>query len=241
MRDEGGILDVRLSSASFGYDDDLRPVELGPGSYVLLTVSDTGRGMDHATMARLFEPYFTTKKQGEGTGLGLAVVHGIVEAHGGAITVRSGLGQGTTFFVYLPRANDEMEPAHKKASQLPRGGERILLVDDEPGLLSAEQKMLELLGYRVTAVRDGAEAFELFRSRPEDIDLVITDQTMPGVSGLQLAKECMSIRADLPVILCTGFSETVTPEQAQAVGVREYLLKPLMLTDVAEAIRRVLN
>ena len=217
-------------------------IELAPGPYVRLTVSDTGHGMDRSVMERIFDPFFTTKEPGEGTGMGLAVVHGIVKSHGGAITVHNDPGEGTTFHVYLPRLESPTEPEEAlTAEPAPRGKERILFVDDEEQLVRMGQRMLERLGYSVTARTSSVEALEAFRAQPEKFDLVITDQTMPNMTGVELARELMRIRPDIPVILITGFSEAVTLEKAGRMDIREYIMKPVLLRDLGKAIRRVLD
>ena len=217
-------------------------IELAPGPYVRLTVSDTGHGMDRGVMERIFDPFFTTKEPGEGTGMGLAMVHGIVKSHGGAITVHNDPGEGTMFHVYLPRLESPTEPEEAlTAEPAPRGKERILFVDDEEQLVRMGQRMLERLGYSVTARTSSVEALEAFRAQPEKFDLVITDQTMPNMTGVELARELMRIRPDIPVILITGFSEAVTLEKAGRMDIREYIMKPVLLRDLGKAIRRVLD
>ncbi len=242
MREAGGILEVNYSSMDFSAEDLNKPHDLSPGSYLVLLVSDTGHGMSKEVMERIFEPYFTTKKPEEGTGLGLAVVHGIVKKHGGAITVTSAPGEGSAFHIFLPRWHgsgvDQKRDIH---SPLQRGTESILLVDDEKALIEAVQRMLEQLGYTVVAKTCGVEALEEFRARPDAFDLVITDQTMPKMTGLDLSRELMAIRPDLPVILCTGFSENLTAEKCKASGVRALLMKPVALSSISSTIRKVLN
>jgi PAS domain S-box-containing protein len=246
MHDNGGILEIGLtnldldSAAVSGFPD------LPSGRYLKLSVQDTGHGMDQATMERIFDPFFTTKIRGEGTGLGLSVVHGIVKNHGGSITVNSEPGKGTCFHIFLPRT-DDLESAPMEALQLPplQGQERILFVDDEEDLLFAGKKMLERLGYRVEACRDGNEALTAFRLEPHGFDLVITDQTMPHMTGTELAKAILGIREDMPVILCTGFGhashEFATREGQESLGIRELALKPFERAEMAKLIRRVLD
>jgi CheY-like chemotaxis protein len=192
-------------------------------------------------LPRIFDPYFTTKEKGEGTGLGLAVVHGIVESHGGFIRVESAPGSGAAFEVHFP-AIQSPEPARPAAAQgLPTGSERILLVDDEAALVDVGRLSLERLGYRVTALGDSREALERFRAAPGDFDLVITDMTMPHLTGDRLASELLALRPALPVILCTGFSAGITPEKALALGIREFIQKPLVIGELAAAVRRALE
>ncbi len=239
MREKGGRLRVALSPVFFDSLDPTRPVELSSGKYLDLTVEDTGHGMNQAIIERIFDPYFTTKGPGEGTGLGLAVVHGIVKTYGGAIRVFSEPDKGTVFHVYLP-AIESVEPEAPGPSQpLPGGNERILLVDDEETLGNALKKMLETLGYQVTAVTGSQEALEIFGGQPEAFDLVITDYTMPKMSGTELAREILKVRSTLPVILTTGFSERLDEEGAAAAGISALIMKPVSLRGIAELILRV--
>jgi PAS domain S-box-containing protein len=241
MREKGGVLEVRLARMKIDAEIADRHLHLKPGPYVRLTVSDTGQGMSPEVMERIFDPFFTTKKVGEGTGMGLAVVHGIVKSCGGAITVYSEMGEGSAFNVYLPEIAGEGETESAKAELLPTGNERILLVDDEKIQIQSIRPALERLGYSVTAKEDGREALKAFRARPDAFDLVITDQTMPHISGLGLAEEVARIRPDIPVILFTGFSEAVNGKKAKEVGVRDFIMKPFSARDLAEAIRRALR
>ena len=242
MREEGGILDVSLSSFELDSKSAPQYPGLSPGPYVKLVVSDTGCGMDDATRRRIFDPYFTTKKKGEGTGLGLSMVHGIVKGHGGEITVYSEPGIGTTFVVYLPSIEQMEESATTETEQsIPRGTEHILFVDDEQSIVDMNIQRLERLGYRVTARTSSLEALELFKKQPDQFDLVITDMTMPKMAGHRFAEEVMKIRPDIPVILCTGFSEQISKEKAKAMGIKAYAMKPLVLRDMANIIRRVLD
>lgn len=246
MAENGGILEVGLRQVTIGSHDALGDHGLPPGNYACLSVRDTGCGMDKATLQRVFEPYFTTKEQGKGTGMGLALVHGIVKSHKGHISVYSEPGQGTQFKVYLP-VHGEVHSVVDAAEGVeddgatPRGSETILLVDDEEQVVYMMQEMLEYLGYRVIGMTDSAEALAFFRERPDGIDLVITDQTMPALTGGELAKELIALRPDLPIILCTGFSEVMTRERAEELGIREYLMKPVIVHDMARIIRKVLD
>jgi len=233
---ELAVCPVHLSSLDVGKD-----LELSPGDYLKLTVQDTGHGMDRATLDRIFDPYFTTKGPGEGTGLGLAVVHGIVKSHKGAITRWSEPGKGTAFHVYLPRLGGQVSFREEASAVIPTGTERVLLVDDEERLLNAVKHMLEHLGYRVTATTNSIEALDLFRQRPEDFDLMITDQTMPHMTGIELASNIRQNRSDIPIILCTGFSEKIDEEGAGKMGICAFALKPLSIRDIAALIRKVLT
>lgn len=233
----GGLIEISLTEVEAGA---ALPPDLSPGPYLQLTVKDNGHGMDPATLERIFDPYFTTKQTGEGTGLGLAMVHGIVKRHGGAITVDSEPGKGSSFHVFLPRVDAVILKEPREFPPSPHGQGRILLVDDEPEIVAAIQQMLEQLGYRVVALTDSVEALETFRAHQEDFDLVITDQTMPQLTGKDLAREILYLRPDLPIILCTGYSETISREKAQALGIREFVIKPIATRVMAETIQRVL-
>ena len=240
MRETGGVLKVTLGDVELDAEETAHhPID--PGSYQRLTVGDTGHGMDPATIERIFDPYFTTKTPGEGTGLGLAVVHGIVRSHGGAITVHSKLGKGSTFQVLLPRIKSESVTQAERSVRLPGGKERILLVDDEDLLVTVVREMLTRLGYDVVGRTSSVEALELFRRQPDGFDLVITDQTMPHMTGADFAEALLRIRPDLPIILCTGFSEVITEEEAKAIGIREFVMKPMAAGEIAQIIRRVLD
>ncbi len=241
MEKDGGLLEVILNHRNFEADEASLPPGMEPGLYVELKVTDTGSGMDVYTMDHIFEPYFTTKEVGKGTGFGLAVVHGIVKRHGGAITVQSEVGKGTTFSVFLPAVPDRAAAQEETCDPLRRGTERILHVDDEEMLTVVVQRMLTQLGYHVTSSTSSLEALELFRQNPEQFDLVITDYTMPHLTGADLAGQLLTIRSDIPIILCTGFSERITEEGARRAGIREFAMKPLNMQSVATIIRRVLD
>ena len=241
MRARGGVLSVSLSEVEADEDLVARHPDLKPGPYVKLSVSDTGHGMEAAVMERVFEPYFTTKEVGEGTGLGLAVVQGIVRGYGGVITVHSVPDEGATFDVFLPRIEEEIAPGPETFEDLPTGKERILFVDDEETMVVLGKEMLEPLGYRVSARTSSDEALEAFRAHPEAFDLVITDMTMPRLTGSELARELMAIRADIPIILCTGFSELINEKKAQEAGIRAFVMKPYVIASIAKTIRSVLD
>lgn len=246
MHDSGGTLEIGLANVDLDTAAVSGFPDLPSGRYLKLSVRDTGHGMDRATQERIFDPFFTTKSQGEGTGLGLSVVHGIVKNHGGAITVVSQPGNGATFHVFLPRIEPPAEPVIEGVQSPPlHGQERILFVDDEEDLLFSGKKMLERLGYRVEACRDGKEALCRFRQEPDCFDLVITDQTMPTMTGTELTRAILQIRENTPVILCTGFGhaspECATKEGLAAAGIRELALKPFERAEMAKLIRRVLE
>jgi two-component system, cell cycle sensor histidine kinase and response regulator CckA len=233
-----------ILAAIIGFTENsvLPDPDMEPGAYVKLTVKDTGIGMTDEVRQRIFEPFFTTKEKGKGTGMGLAVVYGIVKTYGGAISVQSEKGRGSTFEVLIPQA--QKPKAHKEeatASALPTGSERILFVDDEEPLVEMAQGILESLGYHVTVTQHPKDAWDLFHTDPSQFDLIITDQTMPDVTGLTLAQQMLNLRNDIPIILCTGHSETASAEKAQEVGIRAFLMKPLMRKELAETVRRVLD
>ena len=241
MRDRPGILEVtlgkvELDAASAGVHENLQP-----GSYVQLSVSDTGHGMDAATLDRIFDPYFTTKEAGEGSGLGLAVVRGIVKRHEGAIRVRSKPERGTVFEILFPRIEKPQEETENELEPPAGGTERILFVDDEEPLATLGEWMLVQLGYHVTARTNSLEAMELFRSDPDAFDLVITDYTMRHMTGVDLAKEMLQIRPDIPIVLCTGYSEMISEVAAKEMGIRAFVMKPLGRQNIARVIRKVLN
>jgi CheY-like chemotaxis protein len=216
--------------------------QLPPGKYVELVVSDTGCGMSPAIMERIFEPYFTTKPRGEGTGMGLAVVHGIVSQCGGEIRVESAFDRGTAVRVYLPRATgDERGGEGIVAQHLPHGNEKVLVVDDEPTVLAMHAAMLENLGYQVTALAGSQEALAEFARRPREFDLLFTDMAMPGMTGDLLAQKVRQIRPEIPVIMCTGFSEMLTAERAAAMGIGKILMKPLLFRELASSVREFLD
>jgi CheY-like chemotaxis protein/anti-sigma regulatory factor (Ser/Thr protein kinase) len=242
MQDKGGTLEVNLSEVDVGYEETVKKIGMQPGKHLQLLVRDEGCGMDAVVLDRIFEPYYTTKEQGKGTGLGLSVIHGIVKNHRGDISVTSSLGKGTTFKVYLPITEDadmanELEPSNGAA----KGNERILLIDDEEQIVSMEQKMLENLGYEVTARTDSTEALKEFSEQPQNYDLVITDMTMPQMMGDELAQKLLDIKPDIPVILCTGFNEDITEEKALSMGIQKFVMKPVIKNDLATTIRTVLD
>ncbi|MCF8056149.1 MAG: PAS domain S-box protein [Desulfocapsa sp.] len=243
MREKGGILQVSLIPVQFSQEDLTNKIDLRAGPYVQLEVSDTGHGMTQNVLKKIFEPYFTTKGKGEGTGLGLSVVHGIVKSLKGDITVYSEQGKGTTFRIYFPVIASEIENNSIGQTQevLPVGNERILIVDDDERIIHMNQKMLSSLGYKVTSATSGKEALKIFRTEPESFDLVITDMTMPHITGQQLAENILSINPDMPIILCTGFSELITKEKAASIGIRKFLTKPLVKMDLAKNVREALD
>ncbi|MFZ5775974.1 MAG: PAS domain S-box protein [Thermodesulfobacteriota bacterium] len=243
MREHGGMLSIGLSSQRLSQDETIARLDLPAGDYVRLEVADTGCGMTPQLAERIFEPYFTTKKMGEGTGLGLSVVHGIVKSHGGDIRVYSEPGRGTTMHVYLPCAPGQQEGERQTTArqEIPGGAERVLLVDDEEMISIYLQKSLEKLGYRVTAMTDSQAALERFSEAPQDVDLLITDMTMPHLDGEALSRKALAIRPDLPIILCTGFSDLINEEKARSIGIRKYLSKPVSRQELGWALREILD
>jgi len=242
MRDEGGVLRVDVAEAELDDKDIVSKAKIKPGRYVRLTVSDTGEGMDRRIVERIFDPFFTTKEQGEGTGMGLAVVHGIVSDHGGHITVYSEKGEGAVFNVYLPVAPFARGGGESSEARTLQGDdEHILVVDDEEQVTEMLGEMLRGIGYRVTSAPGSFEALKLFQAGPEDYDLVITDYTMPGMPGGKLAGKLLEIRPEIPIILCTGFGELIPRERLKALGIRHLVRKPVLLADMAAVIRRVLE
>jgi len=243
MDEEGGVLDVKLFDTVLGYGGTPVPVSLRPGNYLTLRVADTGCGIPSEVMPSIFEPFFTTKAPGEGTGMGLAMVHGIVKQWGGEIKVADNTPRGAVFTVYLPITEEGGQPivSPPEAEVLPTGGERILVVDDEPPIAKMIGKILGSLGYKAVIRTESAEALELFRSGPEHFDLVMTDMTMPIMTGDLLATEMLRIRPDLPVILCTGYSSRVTDGTMAEIGIKAFLLKPIVKKELARIVRKVLD
>lgn len=236
-----GKISVRLKETILARED-LADSGLAPGGYVVLTVSDTGSGIDPSIINRIFDPYFTTKGQGKGTGLGLAVVYGIVKEHGGDINVHSELEKGTTVNVSFPVVKRDPEIIGiEKAEKLVGGSERLLLVDDEEPIVRLEKQILENLGYAVTMRTSSIEALEAFKANPDGFDLVVTDMSMPNMTGDRLAEAVRSIRPDIAVIICTGFSERLGKERAEALGVKNILMKPVLRSDLARMVRSVLD
>jgi len=241
MREHGGVLEVSLMEYPLDAGDRARNFDLKPGPHLRLSLSDTGCGMDASIVGRIFDPYFTTKQSNQGTGMGLAVVHGIVKSHGGSIGVASTPGQGTTFDIFFPRIEAKQAREVEAIELTCRGTERILFVDDEMALVDIGKQMLERLGYDVVTRTSSIEALEAFRAQPDRFDIVITDQTMPNMTGAELAQELLYIRPDIPVILCTGYSYMISEDEARANGIRDYVMKPIVLNDMAKVIRKALD
>jgi CheY-like chemotaxis protein len=240
MKDNGGLLQVDLKNIRLEINN-LPLSNMIPGDYVQLSIIDTGHGILPEIRERIFEPYFTTKKPDEGTGLGLSVVHGIIKDHGGEIIVSSELGKGTKFDIYLPQLNNEINLDDTTPSYIPGGNETILFVDDEKALTDVGEQLLERMGYNVVARTSSMEAFTIFKQNPDHFDLIITDLTMPTMTGIQLAMEVKKIRNNIPIILCTGFSEKTNLVSMIDIGIQQLISKPFIKNDIAKAIRQVLD
>jgi len=241
MREKGGVLNIQLTQERIDPSDTPHHLGLEARDYAKLTVTDVGHGIAASVMDRIFDPFFTTKGPGEGTGLGLSVVYGIARHMGGAIDISSELGKGTTATVYLPMIETRASTVEQIQKLIPGGSERILYVDDEPALVELGCIMLTSLGYDVIARTSSIEALKTFLVRPHEFDLVITDTTMPNMTGIDLAKELLKIRPDLPVILCSGFSEMVSEEKAKSLGINQFIMKPMTKREMAMAVREVLD
>jgi signal transduction histidine kinase len=242
MDESGGLLAVSLDAVTFATPTIFHDFKLPPGPYLKLSIRDTGMGISPAIMEKIFEPYFTTKEQGRGTGLGLSVIHGIIKSHNGAITCSSTVNEGTTFEVFLPEIESETSKTIPKPSgPMPEGNERILCVDDEKILTQMATRMLSSRGYSVVSKNNSLDALQLFREDPQRFDLVITDMTMPGITGERLAREIMAIRGDIPVIICTGYSEHISEIKAKDMGIKAFIFKPLDMRTLIETVRNVLD
>ena len=241
MRISGGMLRVELTELELDEIYVDQQISLPAGNYIKLVINDTGQGMTPEIKSRIFEPFFTTKKQGEGTGMGLSMVHGIVSSHNGKISVYSEPGVGTTFNVFFPTLEDDMLPSKNESKPIPTGEERILIVEDETIIMEMLKQTLKLLGYKVLARCDAREALELFKNAPNNFDLVITDLNMPYLHGDKLALQLKTIRADIPVILCTGFSNKFNSDNLGQNGIDAFIMKPVIKRQIAEMIRELLD
>ena len=233
-----GVIEISLRETETGSAEQLRYDGLVPGRYVVLTVKDTGKGIPPETLERIFDPFFTTREVGEGSGMGLAVLHGIIVSHDGVIDVKSEMGKGSVFTVFFPRVQEADE--EEEVALLPHGTETILFVDDEEDIVKMRTRMLSYLGYHLLSATSPEQALSYFTNDLERIDLLITDHTMPRMTGLQLAAKVSAIKPELPIILCSGYSEAVTPEEALQAGVRRFLAKPVDMRLLALAIRDIL-
>ncbi len=241
METTGGRLEIVLEETDLSAPDPVKEPGIEAGKYVQLSICDTGTGIDPEIRDKIFDPYFTTKEAGKGTGMGLAVAHGIIKSYGGAISIDSQPGKGTAVHVFLPIIDADAVLAGDDAEPVPGGNERILFIDDEEMLTSLNKHMLEELGYKVVASCDSREALQIFQNQPDQFDLVITDQTMPGLTGAELAAYLLNIRPDLPIILCTGYSSIISKEEAKSVGIRTFAIKPLGRREMAKLIRETLE
>jgi len=241
MEEKGGTLSVSLTRLDAADNDPILPGELPPGPYLWLTIRDTGQGMTPRVMDRLFDPSFTTKEDPSGTGLGLPVFRQIVESHGGRVTVESQVAEGSSFHVFLPLILKAGDGKSREMEDLPKGREHILFVDDELDLLELGKQLLGSLGYTVTIAGSGAKALSLFQKDPASFDLVITDMTMPKLTGDKLAEEIIGRRPDMPIILCPGFSDRITKTEAERLGIKAFVMKPLKIKDLAHMVRKVLT
>lgn len=239
--DEKGVLQVTLQNVNLDAEALKLQPKMGPGCFVQLSVSDTGVGMDQETINHIFEPFYTTKEVGKGTGMGLAVIHGIVESHGGFIVLDSELGRGSTFHVFFPVTEEEEFLGVETSGKPATGTEQILLVDDEEDILKMVKRILKNLGYKVMIQNSSVKALEIFKSNPDHFDLIITDQTMPDLSGSELATELLKVRPRMPIILCSGYSSKVSGDNARGKGISKYLDKPYDKKILAAAVREVLN
>jgi PAS domain S-box-containing protein len=238
---DGGIIEVTLENCELDEDRATQYPGLQPGRYARLIVRDTGQGIVPKNIDHIFDPYFTTKDVGKGTGMGLAVVHGIVKEHNGVITAQSTPGKGTTFDLLFPAVTKEPVVEIGADEDLPAGYERILLIDDEEPIVRLGRQRLEKLGYSVEAITNPMEALAIFKSTPDAFDLAITDMTMPNMTGDRLAQELLKIRPDIPIIICTGFSEKMSPVKARQLGIKAFLMKPVEKIDLAQTVRKVLD
>ncbi len=243
MRKTGGILGVLLQEKEIGINDQILGAELAPGRYLELEISDTGMGMNELTREKIFDPYFTTKETGEGTGLGLAVVHGIVKDHQGTILVYSEPGQGTIFRIYLPVVEEKARVEKQQETETITKHEsgHILFVDDEEKILSIASDVFLAYGYQITTHSKPEEALASFAKSPDTFDLLITDMTMPQMTGVELAKKVMTLKPDFPVVLCTGYSELINKESALTLGIKEFISKPVVMSKMVTVIKRILH
>jgi len=243
IEDEKGVISVNLQRKKIRAEEINEESGVSPGPFIVLEVSDTGQGIEQTTIDHIFDPYFTTKEVGKGTGLGLSVVHGIIQDYHGFIRVESEPGKGTTFRVHIPVLQQETPTPDESETDepLPTGTEHILVVDDESLIANIDKALLEQLGYEVTAITQSHDALEQIRTDPDQFDLIITDQTMPNLTGAELAKEILSIRPDMPIILCTGYSSVFSEEGALAIGIKKYAKKPVDRTTLAKIVRQVLD
>jgi CheY-like chemotaxis protein len=240
MKDKTGVLSIILEDIYLSKENQSLSVNLQKGPYLDLKITDTGTGIEPSILEQIFDPFFTTKNPGEGTGMGLSVVHGIIESHGGTITIESELGKGSTFHILLPKMNNAIKTSSKTNREIPTGKERILFVDDEESIIYLGKEMLEEFGYEVTIKRSSIEAFTTFCDCPENFDLVITDKSMPDMTGFELAEKILKIQPGMPVILCSGYNDRTDIDKARSIGLK-LIPKPLIMRELANAVREVLD
>jgi CheY-like chemotaxis protein len=235
------VLSITLDEIRIESESNVFP--LTPGNYIYLSIADTGQGIPEDVVERIFEPFFTTKKEGKGSGIGLSVVHGIIQSHNGYINVKSKPGKGTCFEVYLPVyiGDIQMEDKIREDRPIRKGNEHILLVDDDKKVAFMVRHMLEKLGYQVTCILKSPEAAQKFAASPDIYDLVITDLTMPGLTGFELAEQLCSIRPDIPIILCTGFGEHINKNRYRHMGIKGFLNKPVSVKSLSNLVRDILD
>jgi PAS domain S-box-containing protein len=241
MQERGGLLSARLDAVTVDTGNTEHPSHLQPGRYARLTIADNGAGMDAATQQRIFEPFFTTKAHGQGTGLGLSVVHGIVRSHDGAIAVASEVGQGTTFRLYFPQSNEAAADEPAERVHAAGNGQRILYVDDEEALVFLTTRVLERMGYQVTGRTDARQALSEFRTDPMQFDAVVSDLSMPGMTGPELARALLAIRPDLPIVLTSGYIRDEDMKIVRELKIRDLVLKPNTVEDLGDSLHRVLT
>ncbi len=240
--EKGGVLTVSLKSYTVDKNNFHRYPEVMPGAFLQLSVSDTGEGIEQKIIERIYEPFFTTKPPGKGTGMGLAMVHGIVKSRGGAIRVKSKVGQGTEFRILLPKYKGKIITSEETdAREVSPGQEHIMFVDDEKALVTLAEEGLQRIGYRVHIETDSEEALKIFKQNPGQFDLVITDQAMPKLTGTELSKELLKVRPDIPIILYSGLMEEISQEQIELTGIRTLLSKPLLIKQLSKSIREILD
>ena len=241
MEQTGGVISVASKPIFIEKIPQTSLFEVGSGEYIEFSVTDTGVGMGPDVIGKIFDPYFTTKRFGNGTGMGLSIIHGILREYGGTICVESRLGKGSTFRVHFPVVGTTDMQEIEEDKNIPSGNENILFIDDEKLISEVGTEMLQRLGYKVTAKRSSIEALKTFKNNPKKFDLVITDQTMPNLSGSDLSRQMIQIKPDIPIILCTGYSDSINEYQAKVIGVKEFALKPITRNEIAKLIRKVLD
>jgi signal transduction histidine kinase len=241
MEDTGGLLKVSLKPVDLPNDEIVRESHLKPGTYIYLSISDTGPGIEPAIIERIFDPYFTTKEVGKGSGMGLAVVKGIVNSHDGVIKVTSELGKGAVFQVFFAKTEEDTLQEDEDQIILPTGNEHILVIDDDKSIVEMNRLILEQLGYKVTCQTSSTGALEIFRMNSDEFDLVLTDYTMPNITGESLAKEMLKIKPDIPIILCTGYSSKIDSDKARVAGIKAFAMKPLRPSKLSLLVRKVLD